>query len=132
MSIRPRVDRPARFQEFMMSFDQAALDRLLDLGGPPLVLKMIDAYLGSSPQRVEMAQESMASGDLKGVEQAAHSLKSSSANFGATSFVELVAEVERLAADEQRGPRLDALVAEMPGAFSSVCRHLESLRGDLA
>ena len=115
-----------------MSFDPAALDRLLDLGGPPLVLKMIDAYLGSSPQRVEMAQESMASGDLKGVEQAAHSLKSSSANFGATSFVELVAEVERLAADEERGARLETLVAEMPAAFGDVCSHLESLRGDLA
>lgn len=114
-----------------MSLDSNAVDRLLGLGGPPLVRKMIDAFLGSSPQRVEGARESMASGDLKGVEQAAHSLKSSSANFGATDLVDLVAEVELLAASGESGPRLDELMAQLPGTFEAVCRDLEALREEL-
>lgn len=114
-----------------MSFDDTALDRLLDLGGPPLVLKMIDAYLGSSPQRVEMAGESMTAGDLKGVEQAAHSLKSSSANFGATTFVDLVAEIELLASKDQAGSRLDGLMGRLESEFGAVCRRLEEIRQEL-
>lgn len=114
-----------------MSFDAAALDRLLDLGGSSLVLKMIEAYLGSSPQRVEMAGESMATGDLKGIEQAAHSLKSSSANFGATTFVELVAEIELLASNDQKGPRLDELMGRLEDEFAEVCRRLEAIREEL-
>ena len=114
-----------------MTLDPAALDRLLDLGGPPLVRKMIDAFLGSSPKRVEMALESRSNGDLKGIEQAAHSLKSSTANFGATALVELVTEVEQLAAAERRGERLEELLDRLEGEFEAVCSRLVTLRGEL-
>ena len=114
-----------------MCLDSRAIDRLRDLGGESLISKMIDAYLGSSPERVQGAVEGMRSGDLAEVEQVAHSLKSSSANFGADRLVDLAARVERLAAARSDSPELGDLVTEMVEAFEQVRNKLESMSQEL-
>ncbi len=114
-----------------MCLDSRAIDRLRDLGGEALIAKMIDAYLGTSPEKIQGAVEGMRTGNLAEVEHVAHSLKSSSANFGANRLVDLAARVERLAAARAETPELGSLVAEMVEAFEQVRIELESLAQEL-
>jgi two-component system sensor histidine kinase BarA len=113
------------------SLDPTAIDRLLQIGGPDLLRRMIEAYLGTSPERLTAALEGYASGDLQAVERAAHSLKSSSANFGAEDLVDLVATIEQRAT-EGEARALEPLMEELPGRFEAVCRSLEDLDRELA
>lgn len=114
-----------------MCLDSRAIDRLRDLGGETLISKMIDAYLGSSPERIQGAVEGMRTGDLAEVEHVAHSLKSSSANFGADRLVDLASRVERLAAARGDSSKLSELVEEMVEAFEQVRNKLESMSREL-
>ena len=63
--------------------DVTALIRLRRFGGDALLGKMIDLFLVAAPERIEAAVRAEAAGDVTGVEQALHSLKSSSAQLGA-------------------------------------------------
>jgi HPt (histidine-containing phosphotransfer) domain-containing protein len=106
-----------------MCLEPAAIDRLHKLGGANLVGRMIDAYLENTPLRLEDARNGWRIRDLGAVERAAHSLKSSSANFGAVQLVELTSQIERLAAvgDQER---LIVLMKELPSLFEAVRRCL--------
>ena len=80
-------------------FDKAALDRLHRLGGEKFVGKIIAIFLENVPQRLETALQGEKTGDLKAVEQAIHSLRSSAANVGAVALQDLAAQIEALAED---------------------------------
>lgn len=114
-----------------MCLDSRAIDRLHDLGGKNLLSRMIEAYLDTSPARIQGAVEGIRSGDLAEIEYAAHSLKSSSANFGADRLVDLAARVERLAAERRESPELAGLVSDMSEAFDQVKHKLEELFKEL-
>lgn len=113
-----------------MTLRQESIDQILNLGGASLLEKMIDAFVRSSPERVDSAVESMQRGDLEMVSRAAHSLKSSAANFGATQLVELVAELETVAR-EGDAVRSSDLVEDLPALYEQVVGHLETLRQGL-
>ena len=106
-----------------MCLDLTAIDRLQSIGGAVLVRRMIEAYLRTTPERLAEAEGGWASGDLETLERAAHSMKSSSANFGATQLVDLTTQIEHLAAGGETQP-LDSLMSELPGAFEKVRRRL--------
>ena len=63
-----------------------ALDAIIEMIGiddPEVVLDLIDTFLADSQRQVDEMRNSMASGDFKTLHRAAHSMKSSSATFGA-------------------------------------------------
>jgi len=96
-----------------LALDPRALEQIRALqrpGGPALVDKVIGLYLDSSRGLTDKLGAALAAGDSSGVREAAHALKSSSANLGATVLAGLAAELEALG----RENRLDAapLVAE--------------------
>ena len=111
--------------------DPDAIDRLLEIGGPNLLRRMIEAFLRTSPERLTAALEGYASGDLEAVGRAAHSLKSSSANFGADELVNLVSAIEQRAT-EGNAHALKPLMAQLPGTFEAVCGGLEALDQELS
>lgn len=110
-----------------MTLKQESIDQILNLGGTSLLGKMIDAFIRSSPERVESAVESIQQGDLETIHRSAHSLKSSAANFGAVQLVELVSELEQVAR-EGDGERSAELVRDLPATYESAVRQLEDLR----
>ena len=79
--------------------DRGSLDRIKSLGanGRRLLPAVISLYLNDSPVLIERLGESLNAGDAEGMAQAAHALKSSSANLGATSLAEMCRQVEDIA-----------------------------------
>jgi len=77
--------------------DPAVIEALRELGGaedPGLLVELIDLYLQDAPQRMAEIEQSLASGDWKLLERAAHTLKSASANIGALALSEVCRELE--------------------------------------
>lgn len=79
--------------------DLDVLEALRELGGPEdpsLLDELIDLFLDDAPKQIEGVESALAGRDIEGVERAAHTLKSSSANLGALGLSELCFDLERL------------------------------------
>jgi HPt (histidine-containing phosphotransfer) domain-containing protein len=83
--------------------DSRALARVLRMGGPGLLGRLVETALGNlETRRCELAA-AVAVGDAAAAERAAHSLKSSSRNLGATTLGNLAETAEHLAAEGHGG-----------------------------
>lgn len=76
--------------------DQKTLAALLDsLGGDIDFLKeLVDAYLDSTPGLLVVMRQAAAASDAVGLQRAAHSLKTGSANLGALALAALCKQLE--------------------------------------
>ncbi|MGB5738635.1 MAG: response regulator [Woeseia sp.] len=77
--------------------DRTALDVLMSLqqpGAPNLVEKVISIYLDSSGANKERLANAISSKSPEGIREAAHALKSSSINVGATRFADICKTLE--------------------------------------
>lgn len=84
------------------------------LGNPAVLRRAITAYLTDAPQRLTIRQ-AMASGDASALQEAAHSLKGSSATLGFVSLATYCQELEtigRTGALDQAAPLLARVEAE--------------------
>jgi HPt (histidine-containing phosphotransfer) domain-containing protein len=80
--------------------DHAVLDNIRGLqqeGGPNLVARVVGLYLESSGKQMESLRNGVMNADAEAVHRAAHSLKSSSANVGATRLSRLLKDLESMA-----------------------------------
>ena len=76
------------------------VERLREMGrglGMEVPRRVIELYLRDAPVRLAALSKSLADGDAAAMEQAAHSLKGSSANLGAVDFADLCGRLEKLA-----------------------------------
>jgi two-component system, sensor histidine kinase and response regulator len=119
-AVSPRTPGPVPETETRPDspLDERALRQIRSLrqpGGPDLLKRIVDLYVTNSRTLIGSLRESLLRSDSTAVQQAAHSLKSSSANVGATQLTDLCAALEAMA---RRGnltdawPLLDRLVAE--------------------
>ena len=79
------------------SLDEHALRQIRSLrqpGGPDLLKRVADLYVTNSRTLIDAMREAILRDDATGMLHAAHSLKSSSANVGATELSELCAALE--------------------------------------
>jgi two-component system sensor histidine kinase BarA len=97
-------------------FDAEVLDGLLGLGDGAFVARIADLYRRQAPVALASLREAFAAGDQPGIAQAAHSLKSMSANIGATVLVARLRTIEtagregRYAGPPGEGEALEALL----------------------
>ena len=77
--------------------DLTVIDVLLDLGGPELLAELIELFLEDAPQRMTSLEMALHRSDAKGVRDAAHALKSSSANLGALLLSGVCRDLEEAA-----------------------------------
>jgi PAS domain S-box-containing protein len=80
--------------------DCAAIDRIRAMeqrGAERLLQRLVETYLASSAQYFAAAEAALGRADSVALRQAMHTLKSSSANLGATELARRCAEIERLA-----------------------------------
>ncbi len=102
--------------------DPARLSELrsLQLEGEPSVLEqLIGPFLHAAPSQLAALRAAIGSGDAEALRQAAHALKGSSSNLGATRMAELSADLEALARSGELMPAEEA-VAHLDAEFGRV------------
>jgi CheY-like chemotaxis protein len=110
--------------------DPRALEQIRALqqpGAPDLVATVIALYLDSARKLTEQISSAVAAGDADATRLAAHALKSSSGNVGATGLVEIARQLEALGREKQ----LDAarpLVSQMADEYQQVVVALKAGR----
>ena len=103
----------------MESIDDSTLQRLRDLGGQVLVQRLVRVFEENVPARFASAREGLAAGDMKAVEHAVHSMKSSAGNVGAFELMDLAGEAED-AAEKGQADRLPSLLAAIETSLTAV------------
>ena len=112
--------------------DPKAIDQLRDTVGDDneVLAELIDAFFEDAPTMAEDLRQAIEAGDVSGARIAAHSLKSSSAMFGAMKLSEHCRRIEELA----RAGSLDGasdLLSEVIDALQTATAELEAVRGSL-
>jgi HPt (histidine-containing phosphotransfer) domain-containing protein len=105
------------------TLDPAGFERLHRIGGEALLQAMVAAFLENAPLRVTAALEAHAARDREGVARAAHSLKSTAGNLGATAVQRAAERLESGAATAGE-EEFDALVAELEARFERLVTRL--------
>ncbi|HUG39096.1 MAG TPA: Hpt domain-containing protein [Longimicrobiales bacterium] len=98
--------------------EDAALDRLLRIGGQEFLLEMIDLFLAHAPERIRSARQALEAGDHRTLYRAAHSLKSTAGNMGARGLQGVAERVEGRAAAkdlESIAPLLQLMAEQYDG-----------------
>ena len=80
------------------AIDKAAMERLERIGGTTLRTKVVDIFFARAPELFAEMLEAAARGDVHALENAAHALKSSCGNVGATTMYGLCERIEDEAA----------------------------------
>ena len=96
--------QPASMPKPVSPLDESALAQIRALqrpGAPDPLGRMIGLYLESSVDLLQQVREATARGDSEALWRAAHNLKSSSANLGATQLVAVCSELEQKGRERQ-------------------------------
>ena len=110
--------------------DKNVLDGIRALegeGNRGLLERIIDLYLSDAPRLVEGILAAVEKGDMESLLRAAHTLKSSSANVGATGLPELCRKVEGMARAGEPIAAGDPLLSKFEGEHRSVLAALVSV-----
>jgi HPt (histidine-containing phosphotransfer) domain-containing protein len=111
--------------------DMRVIADLRELGGaddPGLLAELIEMFLTDAPSRLRDVEAGLASSDIKLVERASHTLKSSSANIGAMNLSALAKRIEELARNRDQAA-IVPLVAETTRSFAEAETVLRALKG---
>jgi len=111
--------------------DEGALDRLREWGGDKLVTQMVKLYIENTHARLEQIDSGLAEGgELRDAEMAAHSLKSSAANVGASRVSAIAADAEE-AAERKETARVrelrDQLATAIAEAEELITAHVKDI-----
>jgi CheY-like chemotaxis protein/HPt (histidine-containing phosphotransfer) domain-containing protein len=106
------------------------LEQLRKLGGDAFAAQMIEVFLEYAGRKIAEGRQAYAAGDLTGVENALHPIKSSAGNVGARQIQDLALRIENLAKQRQR-EAVGPLLAEIEQAFASAKPRFEQIRQSL-
>jgi histidine phosphotransfer protein HptB len=107
--------------------DLKALDdlRALNPDDPSFLRELIQIYLDDSPKQIAEIESALAAGDALKLTRAAHSLKGSSANFGAAPLRAVAEKVEHLGRANSLG-EVPAQLPELKAEYDRVKAALEA------
>jgi HPt (histidine-containing phosphotransfer) domain-containing protein len=115
--------------------DRTVLEGIRMLEGPDrqgLLEKVVSLFLSDSLKHMERIRASAEAGDPESLRRAAHTLKSSSANVGATGVSEICRKIEAETAEgnppASGGPLFEKLESEYRSACSELRAILDSVR----
>ncbi|MCW5622468.1 MAG: Hpt domain-containing protein [Burkholderiales bacterium] len=111
----------------LAQLDHAALQTIRSIGGSDELLRqVVTLFIESTPRLLQDIDAGLHSGDLVRLKIAAHTLKSSAANVGATVLSDMARRLEAAARD-------GSLPADLPGPaavhdeFEAACRALKAV-----
>jgi HPt (histidine-containing phosphotransfer) domain-containing protein len=113
------------------TIDPQVIESLRELGGeddPGLVQELIEMFLQDAPKRMSEIQQGLQTGDIKMLERAAHTLKSSSANLGAMTLSGLCKQMEELAR-RQDAAAIPPVYEASTRAYAEAASALRSIAG---
>ncbi len=110
-----------------MIMDPAAVARLQEIGGPALVRTLVRLVLEELPGRLARVEAAVAARDAAALAPAAHSLISTTGNFGAFQVSELARRIE-LAAPAAEWDALRNDTAELVALTRQFLQELEEVR----
>ncbi|HMN61924.1 MAG TPA: response regulator, partial [Anaerolinea sp.] len=116
--------------------NQETIDRWMKvMGSGPIFAGLIGIYLSDASSLIHDLEVALKEKDWKRVQQAAHTLKSSSANFGADRLAEQLAQIEQSAMQTGTAPasaeNLAGMVVKARKLYPEVARHLRKLQNEL-
>ena len=105
---------------------------LLDLlgGEKELLVELIDSFLEEAPSLLSRLRQAAQQNDASGLRMAAHTLKSSSNDFGAKTLAELCQAMENRGKSGVLTPDTQDKVAQIETEYQHVKAALEKLRDD--
>ena len=104
--------------------DRAAIDSLLDLGGPELLSKLAETFSGETSSALSALREAVAASDAQFVKSIAHTLKGSSGSMGAQRMSAICAELQDVGASGDL-PSVPGLLERLEEEFGRVRAALE-------
>ena len=110
--------------------DPGGLARLHRLGGADFVREMIDLFLVEAVQRLGEARAGESAHDWRAVGEAAHSIKSSAHNFGASGLARAAGQIEMMAHSGEV-ERIPALLDDLARLTTLTCDWLRDQRASL-
>jgi len=125
-------DEPRTVRKGGATLDKGALDMIREIESPScpnLLRDLVQTYRETSRELLEELEASIRVGDAGRMGRAAHSLKSSSANLGASALAALSLELERLGRAGDLSGAKD-LFARLSDEYPRVLRALEIELGD--
>jgi HPt (histidine-containing phosphotransfer) domain-containing protein len=105
-----------------LTLDPEAIANLRDLGGADFLREIVGIFLSDTPTRLLELDQSLQTGDLQRFARAAHSIKGSSSNLGATALMQAADRLETKARQSLAGvePDLAAIKAEYQRAKAAL------------
>jgi len=125
----PEAPEPAAAAPSGGEINRQALDNIRALSasnGDALLERVLQAYLDDTPSHLRALQQAIATGNTVQLRKAAHSLKSSSANVGATALAQHSKEMEQLGRNDTTAGAAP-LLAEMERSFQAVRQALGAI-----
>jgi HPt (histidine-containing phosphotransfer) domain-containing protein len=107
--------------------DATAINSIREIGGDELLAKLIDLFRDYVGGRIAAAKTALQQGDITGVQDAVHPVKSSAANLGAQHVREIARQIEQLAKTGTVSPIPDRL-HELEIAFAAASEALQKIR----
>ena len=116
------------------TIDMEVVQELLDIcddGDTSLITDLIEMFLADGRERVNQVQTGIANADLETVERAAHSLKGSAGNLGATELMNIAEDMQNASrgGDAERVQELGPLMATQYDAAAEALSALRSRFG---
>ena len=97
-------------------------------GRPNLLATLIDLYLETAQESMQEIRNAIQNKDLSLLSNAAHSLKSSSANLGAVYFSGLCLQLENLTPAKLISEDVEQTLTHLEVEFMKVCSELKGLK----
>ncbi len=120
---------PVKTERTTAPIDERVLDnyrRIQQSGQPDIIQRLVAIYLKSSPDILRRISDAGREGDMEQLWQSAHSLKSSSANLGATGLARLCETVEVMGRNKQ-GDNLPEMIEKIENEYFQVSRELRRI-----
>lgn len=111
--------------------DREVLHDIVEMFGdedPNAILDLIDTFLVESTKQYEEMRTALAAGDWVQLHRMAHSLKSSSATFGAMRLSQISAFIEKVAKAQCQAADCEALLAQLATEHQAACEQLRQVR----
>jgi HPt (histidine-containing phosphotransfer) domain-containing protein len=105
--------------------DVSMLTSLVEDTDAEFVNELIDTYLEDSPHQIADMQRALSQKNNENFRRAAHTLKSNSANFGATALAEMAQELEYIGKENNLEGATDKLTA-FESAYAQVVIELKA------
>ncbi len=103
--------------------ETSVLEKLMTLGGPPFVEKVLSRFVSELPGRMETLEQAFSGNDRELVHRTAHSLKGSCGLIGAEKLARVAGALENASApdiEEDLTPHMESLKAEFELTFQEV------------